>query len=107
MDINKYIQDQIQAAVADTLDGKLEEFAVKMSSQLQKPEFESWGRYLTLKQAMVYAGYSSKNGLYDFLHKYGIQKIKHSPKDVKVDRYEIDNAMQSKMIAEYKKQLAA
>lgn len=105
MQIDKYIADQIQEAVSTELETQLDRFVQDYLKYLPKPEYASWGRYLTLEQAMTYAGYTSKNGLKTFLKKYKIEPIKHSRKDVKVDRDEIDRGMTAQRITKYKNNL--
>ena len=105
MHIDKIIEDKIQNAVSNEINDQLDRFLQEYLNHLPKPEYESWGRYLTLKQAMIYTGYSSKGGLDAFLKKHNIKKIKNSPKDVKIDREDIDDAMIAQQVASYKKQL--
>lgn len=105
--LEDHIQEFIEQTARRVFESYLNNYEDFFTTRKPNPEFESWGRYLTIKQAMVYTGYSSKNGLYSFLNKFQIQLIKNSSKDVKIDRYEIDQAMNKKIIMEYKKQLAA
>ena len=105
VDIAKCIQEEIRIAVQSEVATQLSVVVGDYLCVAQKPEFEKWGRYLTIQQAMTYAGYTSRGGLSSFLKKYNIKPIKNSSKDVKIDRYQLDKAMMKDRVREYKETL--
>ena len=97
-DFSRFIEGRIDIA----LNRKLDELSECILAELTKPDYHSWGRYLTPKQAANYVGLKSVNGMKSMLSTFDIQPTKTSTKIVRYDREDLDRIKVQRIIDNYK-----
>lgn len=101
MDVNSIIQNQISKAVADKIEQVLPEAIESIVGEINKPEYNSWGRFLSPKQACQYLGVKSIGGLKSLLSDKGIAAIKSGSKTTLYDREQLDKISTASAIEKY------
>jgi len=103
--VNKLIQDQIQTAAIDAIADILPSAINDILQQINKPEYTSWGRFLSTRQACQYLSVKSVGGLKTLLITKGIKPIKVGNKSKRYDRQELDKINTSQAIENYIKNI--
>ncbi len=104
MSINAEIQSILIPLVREEVTNQLDGLAEGVLSCLQRPEFESWGRFLNYDQTAKYLGIS-KSGLKKRLARFGVHPLVFNEREKVFDRYELDRLKVNEFLNNYKNNL--
>ncbi len=104
MSLDAEIQSILIPLVRKEVTNQLDGLAEGVLSCLQRPEFESWGRYLNYDQTSKYLGVG-KSGLKKRLARFNIHPLVFNEREKVFDRYELDRLKVNKFLDDYKNKI--
>lgn len=105
MDINLALEEFIDQRAHFVFCSRLNELEERICSSISKPDYQSFGKFLTPTQAANYVGCKSVNGMKSLIQPFGIKPIKCNSKAVRYDRDDLNKVNVSIAFDDYKKSL--
>ncbi|GEM_PF-5727666 len=104
MNLEEKIQSLLIPLVKEEVTNQLDGLVDGILSCLQRPEFESWGKYLNYDQTAKYLGIG-KSGLKKRLARFDIHPLIFNEREKVFDRYELDRLKVNELLENYKNKI--